>query len=95
MTNRVMEAASSGSLSHVGVTVSSVPTLLADFRESRINISIQPLGADIYVGGSGVSTSNGIKITQNALWEDKEYNGKLYAVVASASYSDSRVWEVG
>lgn len=87
-------AGGSGSVAASAATVTTSATLIVGGRTSREAVQIQNLGAaDIYIGGSGVTASTGIKVASGASWDDQNLSGPLYGITSSGT-ADVRVLEV-
>ena len=80
-------------------TITTNATLIADASTARHSIVISNAGSNIvYIGpDSSVTTSNGIPLQPDSIWDAdsggvKLYMGAFYAIVASGT-SDIRYWE--
>lgn len=55
-------------------------------RSSREALLVQNLGtADLYVGGSTVTTANGVKVAAGSAMGFSDFNGPLYGISASGT----------
>lgn len=69
-------AVSTGATALLTETQAATPGLRA--------VVIQPVGGDIYIGDSGVTTSNGIKITDGSLTMWPKTRAVIYAISAGS-----------
>jgi len=70
---------------NASVTVGTSAVLLASAASTRKSLTIQNLGAsEIYIGGSGVTTANGLKVASGQPWTTTTATGAYYAIGAAA-----------
>lgn len=80
----------------VSVTVGATAVLLSVSTKSERNaIAVQaPSGSDIFVGGSDVTTANGLKIAAGTMQAfDLKKSSNIYGIAAGAG-NDVRIMEV-
>ena len=68
------------------VTIGSTATKIVDANSSRKAIIIQNVGnTEVYLGDSGVTTSDGIKLEPGSLYSNDSFTGAIYGIVSSGS----------
>ncbi len=80
------------------ISVSSTAIELTASLERRRKVYIKNMdgNADIYLGGSGVTTTNGYLLkAKEELWIDLTPNAKIYGIKLSVSSVNVRVLELG
>ena len=81
-------------IANAAVTVTTDATLLIAARTNRKALIIQNNSAgDIYIGGSGITTSTGLKLAAGATFSDYVTSAAWYGIVASST-ANVRVIEV-
>ena len=72
------------------IAIGTSATVIRPETLTRTGLIIQNVsGADVYIGGSGVTTSNGIKLEPGDVYENQDWIGAIYGVATVAS-SDIR-----
>ena len=81
-------------LAHGQVTVSDAATVIKAANSSRKTLTIKNIGANtVYLGGSGVTTSNGFKLTADEGLSDIRSTTGIYGVCASGESTTVCYWE--
>lgn len=62
----------SGTKTITRVTVTTAETTLAAANTRRLSVECQPLGADVYIGVTGMTTSTGTLIVNGDSYEDRD-----------------------
>jgi hypothetical protein len=83
----------SDSIKTAAVTVGTAAVQLADEEANRRGVLIQPLGGDVYIGGSGVDVTNGVLVKAGQSFVVNT-TAKLFAI-AESSGIDVRVMTEG
>ena len=70
----------------VAVSVTTSATLLVTADADGMTATVSPVGGSVYLGGSGVTTANGLPISAGvALSKDLRAGEKLYAIAAAGT----------
>ena len=82
------------SLAHGQVTIGSTATMIKAANTSRKAITIKNIGAvDVYIGNSGVTTSNGYKLASNAVSPEIRSTAAIYGIRAADGAGTVCYWE--
>ena len=80
-------------LNHGAVSVTTSETTIRAAEPNRVSLLIQNLGSvDVYVGKSGVTQSNGIRVRPGDSFGTIQFTGTVVGVAVSGT-CDVRYWE--
>ncbi len=96
MPRNTTEAVAVSDAANSAVSVGTTATLLTANKDSRVSVAVVNNGAaTVYWGAtSAVTTTTGIPLAANASFEERDYTGAIYGIVAAGAV-DCRVWDVG
>lgn len=80
-------------LLHGTVSVSTTATQIRPSTSTRQSLTVQNLGTvDVYIGGSSVTASNGVRIAPQKAISNIIFTGAVYGIAATAG-QDVRYFE--